>query len=60
MAGARASPQRHVGLHSGKAQCFGPATDPGEKVTLDESGEVFGANVGNAPLVNVSGWNKSG
>lgn len=59
MARARASPHGSIRRPSGKSQREGPASNPGEEVTLRVRAQVGRDDVLDASLVDVSGGKKS-
>jgi hypothetical protein len=60
LAGARTCPNRSRIGPSGKSKSVGPSENAAEEMTLDESSDVIGLDIGNGSAVNLSVWNKSG
>jgi hypothetical protein len=59
LTGTATSPDGLVFRPTGESQCVRPSSDAGEEVALDVTAQVAWSHVSDAPLVNVSIWNKS-
>jgi hypothetical protein len=60
LAGARACPNRSVVGPAGESEGDGPSADAGEEMALGVAGEIVGAHVNDASLVNVAAGDVSG